>query len=204
MNKIIAALDGMDFKKSLKVLKPIHDKIHAIKINHPLLSHISDYKKEGYKVFADLKLHDIPNTVEKVIEWLIEQKVDMTTIHYDVGENCLERISVLRVHIKLLLVTHLTSLKSDTLKQKEIYKTLTYNGNHPYNHYDLIISPADLITFKEYDPHNRFKKYCPGIRLEDRKDDQLRTATPQEAIKNGADYLIIGRPLWENSIECFL
>ena len=204
MNKIIAALDGMDFKKSLEVLEPIRDKIYAIKINHPLLSHISDYKKDGYKVFADLKLHDIPNTVEKVIEWLIEQKVDMTTVHYENGENCLEKISILRVHIKLLLVTHLTSLKSDILKQKEIYKKLTHNGNYPYNHYDLIMSPLDLKTFKEYDPHNRFKKYCPGIRLEDRKDDQLRTATPQEAIENGADYLIIGRPLRENPIECFL
>ena len=85
---------------------------------------------------------------------LIEQKVDMTTVHYDIGENSLERISILRVHIKLLLVTHLTSLKSDILKQKEIYKTLTYNGNHPYNHYDLILSPQDLKIFNEY-----FRKY---------------------------------------------
>ena len=204
MRKIITALDGMDFKDTLDFLEPMREKIYGIKINHPLLPHISDYKKEGYKIFVDLKLHDIPNTVEKVIEWLIEQKVDMTTVHYNVGENCLERISILRVHIKLLLVTHLTSLKSDILKQKEIYKTLTYNGNHPYNHYDLILSPQDLKIFNEYDPHRRFKRYCPGIRLEDRKDDQVRVSTPDYAIENGADFLIIGRPLKENPIECFL
>ena len=194
----------MNFKDTLDFLKPMREKIYGIKINHALLPHISDYKKEGYKIFVDLKLHDIPNTVEKVIEWLIEQKVDMTTVHYNVGENCLERISILRVHIKLLLVTHLTSLKSDILKQKEIYKTLTYNGNHPYNHYDLILSPQDLKIFNEYDPHRRFKRYCPGIRLEDRKDDQVRVSTPDYAIENGADFLIIGRPLKENPIECFL
>ncbi len=194
----------MNFKDTLDFLKPMREKIYGIKINHSLLPHISDYKKEGYKIFVDLKLHDIPNTVEKVIEWLIEQKVDMTTVHYNVGENCLERISILRVHIKLLLVTHLTSLKSDILKQKEIYKTLTYNGNHPYNHYDLILSPQDLKIFNEYDPHRRFKRYCPGIRLEDRKDDQVRVSTPDYAIENGADFLIIGRPLKENPIECFL
>ena len=204
MRKIITALDGMNFKDTLDFLKPMREKIYGIKINHSLLPHISDYKKEGYKIFVDLKLHDIPNTVEKVIEWLIEQKVDMTTVHYNVGENCLERISILRVHIKLLLVTHLTSLKSDILKQKEIYKTLTYNGNHPYNHYDLILSPQDLKIFNEYDPHRRFKRYCPGIRLEDRKDDQVRVSTPDYAIENGADFLIIGRPLKENPIECFL
>ena len=204
MNKIIAALDNMDFKRSLKLLEPIRDNIYAIKINHRLLSHISDYKKEGYKIFADLKLYDIPNTIEKVIEWLIEQNVDMTTIHYENGEDCLDKISILKVNIKLLLVTHLTSLPALSMQQNEIYKKLTYNGNHPYNHYDLIMSPLDLKTFKEYDPHNRFKIYCPGIRLTDRKDDQLRVATPQEAIENGADYLIIGRPLWENPIECFL
>ena len=204
MRKIITALDGMDFKDTLDFLKPMREKIYGIKINHSLLPHISDYKKEGYKIFVDLKLHDIPNTVEKVIEWLIEQKVDMTTVHYNVGEDCLERISILRVHIKLLLVTHLTSLKSDILKQKEIYKTLTYNGNHPYNHYDLILSPQDLKIFNEYDPHRRFKRYCPGIRLEDRKDDQVRVSTPDYAIENGADFLIIGRPLKENPIECFL
>ena len=204
MNKIFAALDGMEIDKAIEFLEPIKDKIYGVKINHTLLPNLHEFKRRDYKVFVDLKLYDIPNTVETVIKWLIKQKADMTTVHYDVGEKCLEQISILRVHIKLLLVTHLTSLKADILKQKEIYKTLTYNGNHPYNHYDLIISPADLITFKEYDPHNRFKRYCPGIRLEDRKDDQLRTATPQEAIKNGADYLIIGRPLWENSIECFL
>ena len=105
---------------------------------------------------------------------------------------------------KIIISHSFNFFKSRYFKTKEIYKTLTYNGNHPYNHYDLIISPLDLITFREYDPHNRFKRYCPGIRLEDRKDDQLRTATPQEAIKNGADYLIIGRPLRENPLECFL
>lgn len=204
MKKIITALDGMNFKDTLDFLEPMREKIYGIKINHPLLPHISDYKKEGYKIFVDLKLHDIPNTVETIVEWLVKQDIDMTTIHYENGEECLEKISAYNKDINLLLVTHLTSLKSDTIKQKEIYKQITYNGNYPYNHYDLILSPQDLKIFNEYDPHRRFKRYCPGIRLKDTDDDQVRVSTPDYAIENGADFLIIGRPLKENPIECFL
>jgi len=202
MNKLIAALDGMDFKRSLELLEPIRDNIYAIKINHRLLSHISDYKKEGYKVFADLKLYDIPNTVEKIIEWLIEQEVDMTTVHYENGEDCLKRIAILKVHIDLLLVSYLTSFKKDPAEQATRYNKIYNNG--PYSYYDLILSPQDLLLFNEFDINHRFKRYCPGIRINNRLDDQIRTTTPKEAIANGADYLIIGRPLWENPIECFL
>ena len=83
MNKIIAALDGMKISEAISFLEPIKDKIYGVKINHSLLPNLYEFK--DYKLFVDLKLHDIPNTVEKVIEWLIEQNVDMTTIHYDVG-----------------------------------------------------------------------------------------------------------------------
>ena len=101
MRKIITALDGMDFKDTLDFLEPMREKIYGIKINHPLLPHISDYKKEGYKIFVDLKLHDIPNTVETIVEWLVKQGVDMTTIHYENGEECLEKISAYNKDINL-------------------------------------------------------------------------------------------------------
>ena len=126
----------------------------------------------------------------------------MTTIHYENGEDCLKKIAPLKDHIDLLLVSYLTSFKPDTIEQTSRYDRIYNNG--PYGYYDLILSPQDLILFNKFDPNKRFKRYCPGIRIDNRLDDQIRTSTPKEAIKNGADYLIIGRPLWENPIECFL
>ena len=64
MNKIIVALDNMDFKESLKILSPIRDKIHAIKINHPLIPHISDYKKEGYSVMGYVSIDRVNGNIK--------------------------------------------------------------------------------------------------------------------------------------------
>ena len=202
MNKIIAALDGMEFKETLDFLSPLQDKLYGIKINHPLLPHLSDYIKDGYKVFVDLKLYDIPNTVEKVIEWLIKQNVYMTTIHFENGEKCLEQISHLTNEIDLYIVSHLTSFPSNSPKQNSIYAHMCKASI--YFNFNVILSPLDLPIFNIYDTIHKFKRACPGIRLNDSNDDQVRTSTPKYAIKHGADYLIIGRPLKRNKIECFL
>jgi len=206
MKNIIIALDGIDFKTSLKYLNEVQDKIYGIKINHMLLPHLPDYIKDGYKVFVDLKLYDIPNTVEKILEWLIAQKAHMTTVHFENGETCLERISPLTKDIDILIVSRLTSFEPDETRQRSMYahmKTTEF-----YSKFNVILSPMDLKLFNEFDTDHKFKRYCPGIRFEKeperyyewmlwkmKQDDQVRISTPEYAIENGADYLIIGRPL---------
>lgn len=202
MKRIIVALDGMNFEQSLEFISPMRDKIWGIKIQHPLLEQLELYKKYGYNVFVDLKLHDIPSTVQRVIEWTIERGADMITIHYENGENCFEQINHLKDHIDILVVSHLTSLKRDDLKQATAYTFLTHKKC--CDGFGAILSPMDLPLFNEFDLDHKIKRVCPGIRLKDMNDDQVRTAFPSEAIKNGADYLVIGRPLKENPIECFL
>ncbi len=202
MNKIFAALDGMDFKQSIEFLEPIKDKIYGVKINHTLLPNLHEFKRRDYKVFVDLKLYDIPNTVETVIKWLIKQKADMTTVHYDVGEKCIEHISPLKNDINIAIVSHLTSFPGNWEKQSDIYKRIC--DNLLYYKFNMVLSPQDLSLFNYYDRVHSFKRICPGIRLKESNDDQVRVSTPEEAISNGADYLVIGRPLKDNPIECFL
>lgn len=206
MKNVILALDGIDFKSSLKILKEVQDQIHGIKINHTLLSHLPDYIKDGNRVFVDLKLYDIPNTVEKVIEWLINQKAHMTTVHFENGEDCLQRISHLTKDIELLIVSRLTSFEADETRQNSIYAHM--KTTELYSKFNVVLSPMDLKQFNNFDIDHKFKRYCPGIRFEKEPeryyewmlwkmslDDQVRISTPEYAIENGADYLIIGRPL---------
>ena len=201
-NRIIVALDGMDFKQSLEFISPMRDKIWGIKIQHSLLQHIELYVKYGYQVFVDLKLYDIPSTVQRMIEWSIEQGASMITIHFENGEECFERINHFTKDIDILVVSHLTSMKKNELKQAKAYTFLTHK--ECCEGFGAILSPMDLYLFNQFDMNHDIKRVCPGIRLENRNDDQVRTMTPNEAIENGADYLVIGRPLQEHPIECFL
>ena len=204
MNKIFVALDNMNIEEAFEFVHPIRDKIYGVKINHTLLKNIDVFKAANLnlKVFVDLKLYDIPNTVESVIKYLIKKNAYMTTIHYENGEECIKHISPLTKDINIAIVSHLTSFKRHFAKQDSIYEKITINPI--YQNFNMILSPQDLSMFNFYDSEHKFKRICPGIRLKESNDDQVRVATPEFAIENGADYLVIGRPLKENSIECFL
>ena len=204
MNKIFAALDNMDIEEAFEFIEPFRKKLYGVKINHTLLPHIKVFRSQtlNLKVFVDLKLYDIPNTVESVLKYLIKNEVYMTTIHFDNGEKCLKQISSLKDDIKIAIVSHLTSFKANHSKQNSMYAHMC---NTPlYEKFNMILSPLDLPLFNYYDREHKFKRICPGIRLRESNDDQVRTATPKEAKENGADYLVIGRPLKEHPIKCFL
>jgi len=191
-NNIIVALDGMSFYQSQLLISKIRNVIYGIKINHMLLPYLQDYVKDGLKVFVDLKLHDIPNTVETILEWLIKQKADMTTLHLANGPECFKRIAHLNVEIKMLIVCHLTSLPQQEIWQRNTYKEICESKLAAHG---MILSPQDLIMFNEYDSSHSYKRICPGVRMHERHDDQVRVGTPHDAILNGADYLVVGRPI---------
>jgi len=204
MNKIFAALDNMNVEEAFEFVHPIREKLYGVKINHSLMKHINVFKSEnmGLKVFADLKLYDIPNTVESILKYLIKEGVYMTTIHFENGEKCIKRISPLKKDINIAIVSHLTSFEADHSKQNSIYTHIC--NTSLYQGFQVILSPLDLPLFNFYDRYHLFTRICPGIRLKGSNDDQVRVATPEDAINNGANYLVIGRPLKENPIECFL
>lgn len=202
MKRIIAALDGMDPEQSLEFVGPIRDKIWGVKIQHALLPQLKLFTNYGLKVFLDVKLYDIPSTVERMIEYAIAEGASMITIHFENGAECFERIKHLTKDIDILVVSHLTSMKKNDVKQATAYTFLTHK--ECCKGFGAILSPLDLPLFNQFDFNHDIKRVCPGIRIENRNDDQVRTMTPNEAIENGADYLVIGRPLQEHPIECFL
>jgi len=207
--KIIVALDLDNIKKALKLVKELKKEVYAFKIGHEFFFNfgIKGYKKIYNicpRIFLDLKLHDIPNTVSKGLMAITKLKPIFTTIHLSGGDD-MQKISKLKNNkTNILGVTILTSLnEKQTLKYyKEKNVNILVKKFAKYakkNKLDgLVCSPLEInIVRKEVG--KKMILVVPGIRLEKKsifkKDDQKRTLTPQEAINLGADFLVIGRPI---------
>ena len=208
--KIIVALDTDNLNRALKLVKELKREAYAFKIGHELFYNfgINGYKKIYNicpRIFLDLKLHDIPNTVQKGLKAISKLKPIFTTIHISGGDD-MQKISKLKNNKKtnILGVTILTSLdEKQTLKyykEKNVNILVKKFANYAKknNLSGLVCSPLEInIVRKEVG--NKMILVVPGIRTEknsfDKKDDQKRTLTPKEAIKLGADFLVIGRPI---------
>ena len=207
--KIIVALDVNNINKALKLVNELKKEVYAFKIGHEFFFNfgIKGYKKIYNicpRIFLDLKLHDIPNTVQKGLQAISKLKPIFTTIHISGGDD-MQKISKLKNNkTNILGVTILTSLnEKQTLKYyKEKNVNILVKKFAKYakkNNLDgLVCSPLEInIVRKEVG--KKMILVVPGIRLEKKsifkKDDQKRTLTPQEAINLGADFLVIGRPI---------
>ncbi len=213
MNKrIIVAIDFSNINKAIDLVNNLKKEVYAFKIGHEFFY---NFGLEGYqkiykicpKIFLDLKLHDIPNTVEKGLNALLKLKPTFTTIHISGGDD-MQKLSVLKNNKTIILgVTVLTSLdKKQTLKYyKEknvknlVAKFAKFAKKNKLN--GLVCSPHEIkIVRKEVG--KKMILVVPGIRpkeiLHKKVDDQKRTLTPKEAIELGADYLVIGRPITQS------
>ena len=165
-------------------------------LGHEDLTYVAS---KGFKIFLDLKLHDIPNTVKKSIEGLISLPIDMMTIHTSGGLAMMKAAmtAVEETDIKIFGVTALTSLSDEDTST--IFKRTASNQ---------VEAMLDLAQEAEIDgvvcsPHEldlvvarrSLLSITPGIRLSKSADDQSRVMTPEDAISNGADYIVIGRPI---------
>lgn len=210
--KVILALDTTDKNKIDTILKSLRDYIDIVKVGfqsfiyfgHDILKRVQD---EGYKVFLDMKLHDIPNTVEKGVESAAKLGIHMLTVHAVGGREMLKKAALVAKTLngpKILAVTVLTSMDDNTLKQLYYSKNISEIAPY-YAMYakesgidGVISSPLEIETIR-MQCNNNFLIVTPGIRFTDKQDDQKRTMTPQEAINKGADYIVIGRPILELS-----
>lgn len=151
---------------------------------------------KGFEIFLDLKLHDIPNTVNKAVKEISNFNVAMTTIHLKGGRDMIEAALEGASNTKIIGVSVLTSLNDDDVEEmhgsnfdnqfKRIIKlaeTTKIDG--------IVCSPQELSNLKEL---NKIK-VVPGIRNELSGDDQKRTMSSTEAYKNGADFIVVGRPI---------
>lgn len=208
--KIIVALDLDNINKAVKLVRELKKEVYAFKIGHEFFYNfgIVGYKKI-YKIcpriFLDLKLHDIPNTVQKGLKAISKLKPIFTTIHISGGDD-MQKKSKLKNNNKtnILGVTILTSLNEEqTLKYyKEknvnilVKKFASYAKKNNIN--GLVCSPLEIKVVRK-EVGNKMILVVPGIRPEKNsfsiQDDQKRTLTPKEAINLGADFLVIGRPI---------
>ena len=166
------------------------------------------------KIFLDLKLHDIPNTVASALASLMDLGVDMTNVHCLGGKKMMMAAKeVSRERLSLIGVTQLTSSSEEQLKEEmsldisleesvislaSLAKESGLNG--------VVCSSFEAKNIKEKLGTN-FQTVCPGIRFEeDSKDDQVRVATPSYAREQGVDFAVIGRSITksENPKEKFL
>ena len=210
MSELIVALDGMAPDKALQVagdlshLQP--NGLWGFKIGHSLTfagaEWIAELKKLG-KVFVDLKLYDIPNTVENNVGWLSSLNIDLATLHLSMGRSTLEKTTDKGVGI--IGVSLLTSAIPDECKR--IYRGSTtetllqlFREASESGITGVVCSPKDLHLLDQIDPDRTLLRVCPGIRgSKDAAGDQKRTMTPAEAVSEGADLLVVGRPIVERT-----
>ena len=161
---------------------------------------VVEAKKWG-EVFLDLKLHDIPNTVSGAVRAVRNQGASYLTVHASGGAAMIQAAAREAGETKILAVSVLTHLGEDDFSALGIAgiapevvarwaKVAAENGAH-----GLVCSPLELATLRPMFPAP-FELVCPGIRMaQDALGDQKRVATPKTAVRQGADLLVIGRPL---------
>ena len=211
--KIIVALDLDDINKAIRIVKELNKEVYAFKIGHEFFY---NFGIQGYKeiynicprIFLDLKLHDIPNTVHKGLKAISKLNPIFTTIHISGGDE-MQKVSASKNNKKtnVLGVTVLTSLdKKQTMKYyKEnnvnilVKKFANYAKKN--NLRGLVCSPLEISIVRK-EVGKKMILVVPGIRpnkkISSKNDDQKRTLTPKEAINLGADFLVIGRPIIES------
>ncbi len=212
---LIVALDNLNVTDIQTILTDMRSaKVEWLKVGLELYiklgsAFIKELKKLGFKVFLDLKLHDIPNTVCKAIEATLETGADLLTIHALGGKKMLTEAQLVteKSNLKLLAVTILTSHDSKDIEmlskhflgsEKERIKIVesliqtAFSSNIP----GVVCSAPDLMH-SSLIQNNQGKYFVtPGIRNQnDLSNDQKSIATVSEAIRAGATHLVMGRPI---------
>ena len=205
--KIIVALDSDDFKKTLNLVKNLKNHVYAFKIGYQFFFNFGlfGYKKiyeASPRIFLDLKLHDIPNTVKNGLSALLKIKPLMTTIHISGGDDMMKATRISKKNTKILGVSILTSMdKKQTKKyynQDSILKLVKkFAKLAKKNKLDGVVCSPREISYIRKEVGKNFIIVTPGIRLKSniKKDDQKRVESPKKAIDSGANYLVIGRPI---------
>ncbi len=209
---VIIACDFASAEDTFKFLDKFEDKKPFVKIGMELYyaegpSIVKEIKRRGHKIFLDLKLHDIPNTVKKAMSVLSRLDVDMTNLHaagtVAMMEAAIEGLTKPDGTRPLLIaVTQLTStseerMKSDLLINEPIDKVVMHYAScaKAAGLDGIVCSPLEAGKVHDSCGKN-FITVTPGVRFADGdKGDQVRVMTPADAKKIGSDYIVVGRPI---------
>jgi len=215
-NPIIVALDVATAEQALRLARKVAPAVSAFKIGSELFTAagpdiVRRVRDTGASVFLDLKIHDIPNTVAKAVATAVRLDVQMLTIHTSGGlemmraaeQSAQQTASQLGQSAPLVLgVTVLTSIDSNAWaeigceanmeRQVERLAGLAMQAGLR----GLVCSALEVASLRQILPA-QMQLVTPGIRTGTEKpDDQKRTLTPREAIEAGANWLVIGRPIY--------
>ena len=214
-NPIIVALDVPKANEALELAEELGPFVGAFKIGKQLFVSegpdvVRKLKAKGAQIFLDLKFHDIPNTVAKAVQSAIDMGVDMLTVHTAGGSEMLvaaenasnEKAKILGIDSPLILgVTVLTSMDDANLEelgiqegtQGQVVRLAKLAASSGLR--GLVCSPQEIKLLRE-ELGDEIQLITPGIRaVSNPADDQKRTMSPAEAIKLGASWLVIGRPI---------
>lgn len=210
-SKIIVALDFSSHSEVIGLItQQLNPKQCRLKVGKELFTAcgpaiIRELQNLGFEIFLDLKFHDIPNTVYKAIRAAADLHVWMVNVHASGGREMLLKARAAindSLHKPLLIaVTVLTSMGPDDFYEVGYKLPLKEQVTHLAKlSYEcgldgVVCSAHEALEIKKA-TNDRFLTITPGIRLKDGVvDDQRRIMTPDNAIRNGADYLVIGRPI---------
>jgi orotidine-5'-phosphate decarboxylase len=215
-NPIIAALDVPTAERALILAEQIAPAVGAFKIGSELFTAagpdiVKRVRATGASVFLDLKFHDILNTVAKAVASAVRLDVQMLTIHTSGGAEMMRAAeksaqdtakSLGRPAPLVLGVTVLTSSNNETLAEiscepdteKQVLRLAQLAVKFGLR--GLVCSPLEIAALRKILPAH-IQLVTPGIRTgAEKADDQKRTLTPREAIQAGANWLVIGRPIY--------
>jgi orotidine-5'-phosphate decarboxylase len=202
--RLIFALDVANLEDAQSLISRLGDSVQFYKLGLEvfLSGHyfelMSELKGQGKKIFADLKLFDIPATVAGAVKQLARHEVDFCTVHGN--DSMLKAAADAKGNMKILAVTALTSLDQGDLDDLGFQcdaKTLVLSRARRALAIgcDGVVSSGLEVPALRNEVEHSLITVCPGIRPISNDDDQQRVVSPSQAILNGADYLVVGRPI---------
>jgi len=222
ISPIIIALD-LDYEDSLEFAKKIDPNYCRLKVGSQLFTQkgpqiIEELSMLGFDIFLDLKFHDIPNTVASAVEVASEMGVWMLNVHTSGGSKMMEaaRLAANKsanppLVIGVTILTSLNQVDMNELGVKNISNQINDLASlaHKSSLDGIVCSAGDVRNIKSLLGKD-FLTITPGIRsINAQKDDQSRISSAKQAIEDGSDYLVIGRPITQSSdplksLEIFL
>lgn len=222
-DRILVALDVSDVGELVKLAKALGPHVGGFKIGlealmtiglKEALNAIRGYGPATENIFVDAKIHDIPTTTRKAIAAIVAHpQVKFVNVHAAAGLTGLEEANKAKGQAKLLAVTLLTSMDADDAAP--VFSRRWSRGDETYTPQDfygtivqmmglaaasgadgLICSPREVADLRKHMGSEKLLFITPGVRPTwAAKNDQERVTTPAEAVRNGASYVVIGRPI---------
>lgn len=204
--RIIVAIDTYDYEDAVALLDQLNPELCRVKVGSVVFNALGkDFlrlvNQRGFKIFLDLKLHDIPNTVHETILGFADCNIELLTIHLSGGQKMITAAMAAAkiIKTKIIGVSILTSLNDDdtsalfqSTTREQVARLFKLVNETAID--GIVCSPLELDLAANI-LSAEILKITPGIRDIEVSDDQSRTMTANEAIKHGASYLVVGRPI---------